>query len=383
MIRTRKAMAILITLLLVTSMFSGTVGAKPTSSKNPKQTVNEAESTGEEAAYEVEPPGEGVPQYGEDTSQYAKGEIIVKFKPDVSEEEINKVNAKHKTSMHRKSHYKGLMTVKVPKGKTVEEMVKIYNSDPNVEYAEPNYIYHLLMTPNDPDFSCQWGMNNVGQTGGTPDADIDAPEAWDVETGDPNVVIAIIDTGVVYTHPEFDDKMWVNEDEIPCNGIDDDGNGYIDDYRGWDYLGYHQYWEELGEEDWWEDNDPMDDYLPAHGTHCAGIAAAETSNGIGVAGVFPNCKIMPLKVFTPDAGGYTFHIAQAIRYATDQGAKVISMSLGGDGDETMRSACQYAHEAGLTIVCAAGTSNGPVLYPAAYDEYCLAVAATDHNDDRT
>ena len=134
--------------------------------------------------------------------------------------------------------------------------------------------------PDDEFFDLQWSLHNIGQTGGLEDCDIDAPEAWDIETGNPDIVIAIIDSGIDYTHPDLIDNIWHNEDEIPDNGIDDDGNGYIDDVRGWDFYD--------------NDNDPLDEN--GHGTICAGIAAAVTNNDEGIAGVCWNCQIMPIKV---------------------------------------------------------------------------------------
>ncbi len=137
--------------------------------------------------------------------------------------------------------------------------------------------------PDDLYFSLQWYLDNTGQSNpysgeGTPDADIDAPEAWDIETGSPDVIIAIIDCGIDYTHPDLADNIWINEDEIPDNGLDDDNNGYIDDIRGWNFYD--------------DNNDLLD--LGGHGTAHAGVVASIGNNGIGIAGVCWHCKIMPL-----------------------------------------------------------------------------------------
>ena len=187
--------------------------------------------------------------------------------------------------------------------------VEDYNSDPCVEYAEPNYLYSMQQVragnqgtiPNDPYFYQQWSLDQ------TSDADIDAPEAWDIETGDPSVVIAILDTGVDYNHEDLAGNIWINDDEIE-DGQDSDGNGYIDDIRGWDFGS--------------GDNDPMD--WNGHGTHCSGIASAMTNNNVGIAGVCWNCKIMPLKFDFSNV-----EAAEALAYAADNGADVISMSWGG------------------------------------------------------
>ena len=234
---------------------------------------------------------------------YVPGEIIIKFKEDVSEialdvaegrksfksvsktEKLGKLNAKYKVKKIERiikglrgiknrrgflEHVKGMRAkhvrekmgkpredkipdlhniylLKVNKDTDVEAICDEYKQDPNVEYAEPNYIAYTAETfPNDPDFSQQWGLHNTSQTGGTVDADIDGPEAWDSETGDPDVVIAVVDTGVDWDHPDLADSIWINPGEdINHNGIvdeedfneaDDDGNGFIDDVRGWDFV---------------------------------------------------------------------------------------------------------------------------------------------------
>ena len=130
-----------------------------------------------------------------------------------------------------------LAVVKLPEGTTVADAFIRFNQSANVLYAEPNYKFKLFVVPNDPMFSQMWGLNNTGQTGGTEDADIDAPEAWDIQRGDPEIIVAIIDTGVDYKHPDLAGNMWVNTAER--NGapdVDDDGNGYVDDIHGWNFA---------------------------------------------------------------------------------------------------------------------------------------------------
>ena len=138
-----------------------------------------------------------------------------------------------------------------------------------LQYAEPDFIAQVEAIPNDERFSELWNMHNTGQTGGTPDADIDALEAWDISTGSHAVLVGVIDTGIDYHHPDLAPNIWTNPNEIPGNGIDDDGNGYIDDVHGWDVIN--------------GDNDPTDDH--SHGTHCAGIIGAAGNNTAGMAGV--------------------------------------------------------------------------------------------------
>jgi len=227
--------------------------------------------------------------------------------------------------------------------------------------------------PNDPYFDKQWHLDNNGQTGGTPDCDIDAPEAWEIETGDPNIVIAIIDSGVDYTHPDLIDNLWINEDEIPDNGIDDDENGYIDDYHGYNFYG---------------NNNSIKDYW-GHGTLNAGIAGASTNNNIGVAGVAFNCKLMIVKVFDQVHQLDLLAMLNGFRYAVDNGAKVLSASFGtykeyipDDDFQQLEDLADYVYSKGCVVAAAAGNSNTDTpLYPAGFGNV-IAVGGTDGNDSR-
>ncbi|MEK6984396.1 MAG: S8 family peptidase [Nanoarchaeota archaeon] len=221
-------------------------------------------------------------------------------------------------------------------------VIRELSNNPAVEYAEPNYIVRINAVPNDPNFGLLYGLHNTGQTGGTVDADIDAPEAWDIQTGSNNVVVAVIDTGVDYSHSDLSANMWANAGEIPNNGLDDDSNGYIDDFRGWDFVNI--------------DNNPMDDN--GHGTHVSGTIGAIGDNGFGVAGVNWRVKIMPLKFL--DAGGFgsSADAVLAIQYATLMGANIMSNSWGGGGySQTLKNAISAANDAGILFVAAAGNSN--------------------------
>ncbi|GAI56940.1 unnamed protein product, partial [marine sediment metagenome] len=181
----------------------------------------------------------------------------------------------------------GLSVVKLPAGMTVGEALQRLNRAEGVLYAEPDYKVRAFSNfPNDPNFDKLWGMHNTGQTGGTADADIDAPEAWDISTGSSEIIVAVIDTGVDYDHNDLSANMWVNGGEIPDNDIDDDDNGYVDDVYGYDFYN--------------NDEDPMDDHY--HGTHCAGTIGAVGNNGEGVLGVCWDVRIMALKFL--DAAGY-------------------------------------------------------------------------------
>jgi subtilisin family serine protease len=245
-----------------------------------------------------------------------------------------------------------------------------------VRAASPDYRLRLFATtPNDLYLIYQWYVDDGGF------ADVRLPDAWDMTQGDSSVVIAIIDTGVDTSHPDLAAKIWHNPGEIPGNGIDDDGNGLIDDTEGWDFGS--------------GDNDPDPEYTmdPAsgidvgfHGTFCAGIAAAATNNDEGIAGAGWKCRILPLKASNPDSGLTTTAVAGAFAYAVDEGASVISMSFGAPGDpgvpEFFQTLVDMATAAGTVCVAAAGNDGDSVrTYPAACDRV-LSVGATDSNNAR-
>jgi hypothetical protein len=263
-------------------------------------------------------------------------------------------------------------------GQSLRKVVAAYSRDPDIEYAELNYAVSICRTPNDPLCPLQWSLNNVGQgypasglynpPPGTPDSDIDAPEAWDKSTGISDIIVAIIDTGVDYTHRDLNDNMWINEMELDgVAGVDDDGNGYVDDIYGYDFIN--------------DDNDPIDDQ--GHGTHCSGTVASEGDNALDITGVCWDAKIMAVKFIGPDGTGNAFDAAEAIYYAVENGADVISNSWGsGFPSTTIEQAVSYAYGQGVVVVAAAGNGNSDwEYYPACYDGV-IAVAATDSDDQR-
>jgi len=243
----------------------------------------------------------------------------------------------------------GVFKLTVPAGTDIFAMIADYQRHPAISYAEPNLIFRVSDFPNDPDFNKQWALHNTGQTGGTPDADIDAPEAWDIEKGKPAVLIAIVDTGVDYNHPELAGRVRTDIDKDFINN----------------------------------DDDAMDDH--GHGTYCAGIAAANTNNALGIAGVCQGCQILPVKVLNSNGSGTAESVAQGIQYAAQAGARIINLSLGYASkcgcSQTVARAINYAFERGSLLVAASGNDYDKtrLSYPAASPRV-MSVGASDHRD---
>ena len=260
----------------------------------------------------------------------------------------------------------GLVYTQLQQGQSLEQAIQSLAADPSVIYVEPNYIYSTQVIPDDPRFGSQWALHNNGQNGSTADADIDAPEAWEINTGN-DVVIAVIDTGVDYNHPDLVGNIWTNPNEIAGNRVDDDGNGFVDDVRGWDFAS--------------NDNNPMDEN--DHGTHVSGIIAARGNNGVGVSGVNWNARIMPLKFMNAAGQGTTAAAIRAVQYAISNGARISNSSWGGPGfSRSLRDAISAGNAAQHVFVAAAGNDgvnidNSPT-YPASYNlPNVIAVAATN------
>lgn len=336
--------------------------------------------------------------------KFIPNEIIVKFKSDIASSDgvvstfsthssgIEELNQKYGMRNMRKLFVKengpgilsdkisneleGIYKITISKGADIHKIASEYASLPDVEFAEPNFLYEICRTPNDPDYNKQWGLFKISASGG-----------WDAKVGDPEIVIAVIDTGVDYNHPDLASNIWVNSREIPGNGIDDDGNGYIDDIRGWDFVSVSPSWVAEGEDPGPPDPDPMD--FCGHGSHVSGIAAGATNNSIGTAGTTWNCKIMPLRAGYLAYNGYGYlefdDCAEAVAYAVDNGADIISMSWGCTHDSyLMRKVMEYAYSKGSVSVAAAGNVTtddaGKPFYPAAYPGV-IAVASIDKDDN--
>ncbi|WP_294333468.1 S8 family serine peptidase [uncultured Chryseobacterium sp.] len=268
----------------------------------------------------------------------------------------------------------------------VVSVLKIYGENPAIDFAEPNYIAHgagvkgadtFSTFPNDSYFlSRQWGLYNngtfsaSGMTTAT-DADVDMELAWDVETGNPNMIIAVSDSGLNMSHEDIAARVWSKPAEI-IDGIDNDGNGLIDDYRGWDWVN--------------NDNNPTDDH--GHGTNCSGIIGSIANNGKGYAGVNWNSKIMPLKVLNSSNSATYAAMSNSLYYAVDNGAKVVSMSIGGSSTSSLiANAISYMKTNNVLLVaCMMNNNNEVANYPAAYStayDNVIAVGSTDANDKRT
>jgi len=340
---------------------------------------------------------------------YMPGEILVKFKPGTPPEKVEQILARLKTTVKRKPNFIGVQMHALPTGLSVEEAVALYRQDPDILYAEPNYIRRASAAlPDDPKLGEQWGLHNAGQVVGTTppfrgraDADIDAPEAWEIttgSTGSSSIIIAVIDSGVDYTHPDLSANIWANagdpwtnpQDPSTGNGLDDDGNAYPDDFHGWNFVGTQTCTVDANNncnctpDDPVGTNDPMDDN--GHGTHVSGIIAARGDNGAGIAGVLWNAQIMPLKILDANGCGSTGDEIQAIDYAIQKGARIINASFGGpDLSSSEEDAIRAASDAGIVVVAAAGneSSNNDnlAIYPASFDiSNVISVAASDSND---
>ncbi len=247
----------------------------------------------------------------------------------------------------------------------LKRVMDSYKSDPNLDIVEPDYTISIFLAPNDPYYSSSGSWNQA-----YPDLwgirKINSEQAWDQTTGSTSIIVAGIDTGVDRNHVDIKDNMWVNTREIPNNGIDDDGNGYVDDYYGWNWVA--------------NSNDPMDDN--GHGTHTAGTIAATGNNGIGVVGVNWKSKIIALKFLDSTGSGYISNGIKALQYAADMGARVSSNSWGCMCNSVaMDDAIQYEHDKGMVVVAAAGNNNADALdFSPASSDGVITVAASDYND---
>ena len=310
-------------------------------------------------------------------------EIIVKFRDRVPE--VSKTATLSRVAGTRLRVFRilnGLEHHRLAPDVSVEEALEKYRMDPDVLYAEPNFIVRTTNTPNDTRFGELWGLYNNGQLGGTPGAHINAPGAWDITTGSSNVVVAVIDTGIDYNHPDLSVNMFRNTSDCNTNGVDDDGNGRIDDCFGIDRAN--------------NDSDPLDDYF--HGTHVAGTIGAVGNDGSGVVGVNWNVNLMACKFLDASGSGTTANAIACLEYVRamkDRGVNIIATnnSWGGGGySQALFDAIQSHQQAGILFITSAGNGDAAGVglnndqtpaYPCVFGlSNIICVAATTRSDER-
>ena len=319
------------------------------------------------------------------TSPSVAGEVLVRFREGVDDyiKALSHFGIGTTVIKHFYEIVEGLELVKLPPFISVDEALTLYRQLPYVLYAEPNYIVNAYVAPNDPRFGELWGLHNVGQGGGAVDADIDAPRAWDITTGNSDVVVAVIDTGVDYNHQDLSANMFRNASDCNNNGVDEDGNGFVDDCYGIDTAS--------------NDSNPMDDN--DHGTHVAGTIGAVGNNSISVVGVNWDVSIMACKFLDANGSGSTADAIDCLNYVgmmKDRGKNIIATnnSWGGGGfSQALRDAIEAHRQRGILFIAAAGNGGSDGIgdnndqtpaYPCNYYlPNVICVAATTRTDARS
>jgi subtilisin family serine protease len=363
----------------------GTSGPSQASHTNTYHTQNTAIPSAPVQLNPAEPlSGLGI-DFSEDSLSAAQtsmkpGELVVRFRVDTTDTEITRLLGKVGVSI--KEHFSPLndYLLALPEEMTVDQALVWFARQSQVESAEPNYLIPIQTIPNDPLFPVQWALNSTN-TGIGPrySGGMDMPAVWKQIYGHPGVVIAVVDTGVDYTHEDLAANIWKNPGEIP--GL----NGHVDDEIGWDFV--DSGWGAAGEDVSQQDNDPMDRH--GHGTMVSGIAAAAGNNQRGIAGIAWNCRVMALRAGykTPSGGGTleSDDAARAIIYAAQNGAHVINLSWGSPyRSDIVARAIQFATDNGVIVCAAAGNQNSDApYYPAALDNNgIISVGASDRAGSR-
>ncbi len=315
-----------------------------------------------------------------DSHPYKKGQLLVRWKKNITIQNINFTHQSLKAKILQKfERPSGLELVQIPNDIAIKSAMEAYQKNPNVAYAEPNYYVHTQATPSDAKWSEQWALNNTGQTQGTPDADVNAPEMWELSTGSQDVVLGVIDTGIFYTHPDLAANIWVNAGEIAGNGIDDDNNGYIDDIHGINTKN--------------KTGDPLDDN--GHGSHVAGIMGAVGDNSEGISGINQKVSIIGCKFLDAGGGGsigdavvcMDYYLQLKTRATNPVNLVATNNSWAGGGySQAMMDAVKAHKDAGILFMAAASNeaNNNDVTetYPANYpSSNIISVAATNHKDE--
>lgn len=313
---------------------------------------------------------------------YAPRQILIKYQETASVQAMQSIRQRIKANVVRRFPRirSNLQLHQLSTDMSVKQALAILQSDPNVEYAEPNHIYRASVAmPDDIYFGYLWGLHNTGQSGGVEGIDISALQAWDVTKGSSDVVVGVIDTGIDYQHQDLAANIWTNPGEVPGNDLDDDGNGFVDDIHGWNAESLN--------------GDPFDDN--DHGTHVAGTIGAVGNNGEGITGINWNVQLMALKFLDAGGSGYVSDAIDCINYAIEMkqrgvNLRVLNASWGGPGfSRSLRDAIESAGDAGILFVAAAG-NNGDgsedlgtdndlaPIYPASYElSNVISVAAID------
>lgn len=313
--------------------------------------------------------------FAQEKRPFVPGELLVKFKDGTASEAARTSHQLTGASIVEEFPTIGWQRIKLPAGLSAERAMTKYARIAGVEHVQPNYYYSLLATPNDPQFTAS-GMYGMGK--------ISAPQAWDLSTGSSSVVVADIDTGMRYTHQDLAPNAWINAGEIAANGIDDDGNGFIDDVYGWDFF--------------YNDSNPIDD-AGGHGTHTAGTIGAVGNNNLNVVGVCWNVKIMPIKIYSPVGTDSTSAmLINAYNYITmmkNRGVNIraTNNSYGGCGeacgyDQATKDALDAMGDSGIINAFAAGNSNTnndtTPSYPVSYNSpTVIGVASSTSTDARS
>lgn len=321
---------------------------------------------------------------------YAPGQILIKWTSDKHLFQKSSFKNTLETNTLKTFPKRNTEVLQLDENTDIQQFIDEYQQHPDIEYIEPNYIYSTTTLPDDPLTNQLWGLHNTGQTGGVSGADIQANEAWNIVTGSPNVVVGIIDTGIDWTHEDLVDNIWQNLAEDADgdgrvlewngsmwqfdpgdeNGIDDDGNGYVDDFVGWDFRN--------------NDNDPFDGH--GHGTHVAGTVGANGNNSKGVAGVTWDVQLAGLKFLSDSGSGYTDDAIEALDYAVNMGFRISNNSWGGGAySDALYESLENARDNNHLFIASAGNAgkntDNYTHYPSSYNtNNVISVAATNHND---
>ncbi len=312
---------------------------------------------------------------------FVPGEILVRFREDAAkskDSELRITTNGRQVNVHferllPRELVSGVRLARVPAQDTLA-VIEQLRARPDVLYAEPNYILRKTTLPNDPRFNEQWGLQSTSN----PNADIDAPQAWDTTTGSSNVVVGVIDEGIDISHPDLAANIWTNPGETAGNNVDDDGNGFVDDIHGWDFANNdNTVYDGPG-------TTPEGDPIDAHGTHVAGVIGAVGNNGVGISGVNWQVRMLPMKFLGPN-GGTTANVLRAYDYARSllqawqtsggtRGAniRVLNNSYGGRGQSQLAlDAIRALSDAGILFVASAGNESRDndrfPVYPASYN----------------